>query len=378
MVAADDGVMPQTIEAINHAKAASVPIIVAINKIDKENADPERVQRQLADAGLTSEEWGGDTIYVSVSAKTHQGLNDLLEMILLQAEVMELKANPIKLAAGHVVEARLDSGQGPVATVLVQNGTLRNGDSVVCGTQYGKVRALLNDSGVRVEAAGPSMPVAVLGLSGVPMAGDDLIAIADEKDAKQISLHRAQKRRSKDLAQTSRLSLEKLYETLQVGEIRDLNLIIKADVDGSIEALRDSLIKLSNEEVKINVIHAAAGTIIESDVSLASVSDAIIIGFNVRPSPKVQDLANEENVEMSFYSVIYDVIKDVKDAIVGMMASTFEERILGRAEIREVFHVPKVGAIAGSYVTDGKVERGNQIRVLRDSIVSYEGKISSL
>jgi len=378
VVAADDGVMPQTIEAINHSKAAGVPIIVAVNKIDKANADPSRSRRQLADIGLTPEDWGGDTIFVDVSAKTHEGIDTLLEMILLQAELMELKANPAKLALGHVVEAKLDSGRGPVATVLVQNGTLRTGHTIVCGVHYGKIRAMLNDKGERVESAGPSIPIEVQGLSGVPLAGDDMVALDDEKNAKQISLHRIQKRRSKDLAKTSRLSLEKLYESLQAGEVKDLNLIIKADVEGSIEALRDSLVKLSNEEVKINVIHAATGTITESDVSLASVSDAIIIGFNVRPSPKVQDMANEENVEMNFYSIIYDVIKDVRDAIVGLMSSTFEERILGRAEIREVFHVPKVGTIGGSYVTDGKIERSRPVRVLRDGIVIYEGKISSL
>jgi len=378
VVAADDGVMPQTIEAINHSKAAGVPIIVAVNKIDKPNADPSRVQRQLAEVGLTPEDWGGDTIFVNVSAKTQEGIDSLLEMILLQAELLELKANPEKLAVGHVVEAKLDSGRGPVATVLVQDGTLRAGDTVVCGIHYGKVRAMLNDKGARIDAAGPSIPAEVLGLSGVPMAGDDMIVLGDEKDAKQISLHRIQKQRSKDLAKTSRLSLEKLYESLQAGEVRDLNLIIKADVEGSIEALRDSLVKLSNEEVKINVIHAATGTITESDVSLASVSDGIVLGFNVRPSPKVQDMANEENVAMNFYSVIYDVIKDVKDAIVGMMSSTFEERILGRAEVREVFHVPKVGTIGGSYVTDGKIERGRPVRVLRDGIVIFEGKIASL
>jgi len=378
VVAADDGVMPQTIEAINHSKAAGVPIIVAVNKIDKANADPSRSRRQLADAGLTPEDWGGDTIFVDVSAKTHEGIDSLLEMILLQAELMELKANPAKLAVGHVVEAKLDSGRGPVATVLVQNGTLRTGHTIVCGVHYGKIRAMLNDKGERVQSAGPSIPVEVQGLSGVPMAGDDLIAMDDEKNARQVSLHRIQKQRSKDLAKTSRLSLEKLYESLQSGEVRDLNLIIKADVEGSIEALRDSLVKLSNEEVKINVIHAATGTITESDVSLASVSDAIIIGFNVRPSPRVQDIANEEKVEMNFYSIIYDVIKDVRDAIVGLMSSTFEERILGRAEIREVFHVPKVGAIGGSYVTDGRIERNRPVRVLRDGIVVYEGKIASL
>jgi len=378
VVAADDGVMPQTIEAINHSKAAGVPIIVAINKIDKANADPERVQRELADLGLVPEDWGGDNIYVEISAKMNQGIDDLLEMILLQAEMLELKANPDKLAKGRVVEAKLDSGRGPVATVLIQQGTLRTGDPVVCGIHYGKVRALLNDRGLKVEQAGPSMPVEVIGLSGVPFAGDALIALAEEKDAKQVSVHRVQKQRAKELAKTSKLSLEKLYEQMQEGKVKDLNLIIKADVHGSIEALRDSLVKLSNEEVKINVIHSATGAITESDVSLASVSDAIIIGFNVRPGSKVHALANEENVDIRFYNVIYNIIMDIRNAIVGMMSSTFEERILGRAEVREVFHVPKVGSIAGSYVTDGKIERSRLVRLVRDGVVFCDGKISSL
>ncbi|MBL7179609.1 MAG: translation initiation factor IF-2 [Pseudomonadota bacterium] len=378
VVAADDGVMPQTIEAINHAKAAGVPIIVAINKIDKANADPERVQRELADAGLVPEEWGGETIFVKVSAKENTGIDDLLEMILLQAEILELKANPDRLAMGHVVEAKLDSGRGPVATVLIRQGTLKVHDPVVCGVHHGKVRALLNDRGVQVASAGPSMPAEIIGLTGVPNAGDEMIALADEKDAKQVSAHRIQKQRSKELAKTGRLSLEKLYEQMQVGKVKELNIILKADVHGSIEALRDSLTKLSNEEVKINVIHAATGTLTESDVSLSAVSDAIIIGFNVRPSSKVQALASEENVDTRFYNIIYDVIKDIKNAIIGMMSSTFEERVLGRAEVREVFHVPKVGAISGCYVTEGKVERGRKVRILRDWVVLYDGTISSL
>ena len=299
-------------------------------------------------------------------------------MILLQAEVLELRANPDRLAAGHVVESRLDSGRGALATVLVQNGTLRTGNHIVCGVHYGKVRAMMNDRGVRVESAGPSIPVEVIGLSGVPLAGDELITLSDEKDAKQISLHRIQKQRSKDLAKSSRLSLDKLYESLQAGQVNDLHLLIKADVDGSIEVLRDSLTKLSNEEVNINVIHSATGTVTESDVSLAAVSHAIIIGFNVRPSRKVRDRAADEDVEMNFYNVIYDVIKDVKDAIVGMMSSTFEEHTLGLAEVRDVFHIPKVGTIAGCYITDGKIERGRQARLIRDGVVGYEGKIASL
>jgi translation initiation factor IF-2 len=378
VVAADDGVMPQTIEAINHSKAAEVPIIVAINKMDKPDANPERVQRELADVGIVSEDWGGDTIFVQVSAKENQGIDDLLEMVLLQAELLELKANPDKLAAGHVVEAKLDSGRGPVATVLVNEGTLRIHDPVVCGVHYGKVRALLNDMGRHVTFAAPSTPVEIIGLSGVPNAGDELIALADEKDAKQVSLHRTQKQRSKELSKTSRLSLEKLYERMQENEVKNLNIIIKADVHGSIEALTDALTKLSNEEVRISVIHSATGALNESDISLAAVSNAIILGFNVRPSSKIQMLAHEENVDIRFYNIIYNVIKDVKNAIVGMMSSTFEERTLGRAEVREVFHVPKVGAIAGCYVTEGKIERAQFARILRDWVVTYEGKISSL
>ncbi|MBW1983076.1 MAG: translation initiation factor IF-2 [Deltaproteobacteria bacterium] len=378
VVAADDGVMPQTTEAINHSRAAEVPIIVAINKIDKDNADPERVQRELSDAGLVSEEWGGDTIFVKVSAKKNEGINELLEMILLQAEVLELKANPEKPASGHVVEAKLDAGKGPVATVLIQGGTLHVSDMVVCGVHYGKVRTLLDDIGREVKTAGPSMPVEVVGISGVPMAGDELMVIADEKNARQVSLHRSEKQRSKDLTRPGKISLENLYEHIQEGGIKELNLILKADVHGSIEAINDSLQKLSNIEVKINIVHSATGTITESDVSLGAVSNAIIVGFNVRPSARVQDMADEENVDMRFYTVIYDLIKDLKDSVLGMMASTFEERILGRAEVREVFHVPKIGAIAGSYVTDGKIERGSLLRLIREGVILYEGRNSSL
>ncbi len=378
VVAADDGVMPQTVEAINHARAASVPIIVAVNKIDKPGADPDRVKRALIERGLTPEEWGGDTIFVNVSAKQVTGIDQLLEMILLQAEVMELRANPDKLARGHVVEAKIDSGRGPVATVLVSEGSLRNGDAVVCGVHSGKIRAMLDDRGQSVESAGPSVPVEILGLSGVPMAGDEFVAVVDEKAARQISLHRMQKQRTRELAQTSRPSLESLFERMKLGELKDLNLILKADVHGSIEALSDALTKLSNEEVKVNVVHAATGAITESDVSLATVSQAIIIGFNVRPSPKVHAFASEENVDMRFYNVIYDVINDIKAAMTGLMASRFEERMLGSAEVREVFQIPKIGAVAGCHVTDGKVERGRSLRLVRDGVVVYEGKNSSL
>jgi translation initiation factor IF-2 len=374
VVAADDGVMPQTVEAVNHSKAAGVPIIVAVNKMDKPEANPERVTRQLSELGIVPEDWGGENIFVQVSAKAQTGLDTLLEMILLQSEMLELKANAEKLAVGHVVEAKLDSGRGPVATVLVKEGTLKTGDPVVCGVHYGKVRALLDDLGRKVENAFPSMPVEIIGLSGVPMAGDEMIAVKDEKDAKQVSQHRIQKQRSKDLAKTSRLSLEKLFERMQEGEVQDLNLIIKTDVDGSMEAIRDSLLKLSNVEVKINIVHAATGTITESDIFLASGSNAIIIGFNVRANAKVQEMAAEEHVDIRYHNIIYNVIQEIKDAIVGMMKSTFEERIMGRADVRQTFHVPKVGTIAGSYITDGKFERGQLTRLLRDGIVIYEGK----
>jgi translation initiation factor IF-2 len=379
VVAADDGVMPQTVEAINHARAANVPMIVAVNKIDKPGADPDRTKRALVERGLTPEEWGGDAIFVNVSAKQAVGIDQLLEMILLQAEVMELKANPDKLARGHVVEAKIDSGRGPVATLLVSEGTLHAGDAVVCGVHHGKVRAMLDDRGLPLQAAGPSIPVEILGLAGVPMAGDEFVAVQDERAAKQISEHRLQKQRSRDLTQASaRPSLESLFERLQQGGTKELNLIIKADVHGSIEALSDALTQLSNAEVNVNVVHAATGTISESDVSLAAVSHAIVIGFNVRPTPKVQAMAAEENVDLRFYNVIYDAINDVKSALTGLMASRFEEHILGSAEVREVFHIPKVGTVAGSYVTDGKIERGRNLRLIRDGIVVYEGKNASL
>jgi translation initiation factor IF-2 len=378
VVAADDGVMPQTIEAINHSKAAEVPIIVAVNKIDKANAEPDRVLRELSENGLVPEDWGGDTICVNVSAKQNQGIDTLLEMVLLQSEMLELKANSDKLARGHVVEAKLDAGRGPVATVLVQEGTLHSGDPVVCGMHYGKIRALLNDMGQQVESAGPSIPVEIIGLSGVPQAGDEFISLADEKDAKQVSQHRVQKQRSKELAKSSRLSLEGLFEQLQEGEVKDLNIILKADVHGSIEALRDSLAKLSNEEVKINIVHAATGTITESEVSLAMVSNSIIVGFNVRPSQKIQDLAKEEQVDIRYYNVIYDVINEIQNAILGLMSSTYEDRTLGWAEVRDLFHIPKVGTIAGSYVTDGKFERGRKVRLVREGVVIYDGKLASL
>ncbi|MDA3894616.1 MAG: translation initiation factor IF-2 [Desulfobacteraceae bacterium] len=378
VVAADDGVMPQTVEAIDHARAAGVPIIVAINKIDKPGAEPDRIKRELAEKGLAAEDWGGETILVNVSAKEKIGIDELLEMILLQSEVLELKANPNKLAAGHIVESRLDTGRGAVATVLVSEGTLRVGDPVVCGMYYGKIRIMYDDMGTQIKEAGPSIPVEIVGLSGVPMAGDELNVMAAEKDAKQVSEHRLQKQRAKELARTSRMSLEKLYEKLMEGEVKDLNLIIKADVQGSIEALKDSLIKLSFDEVKIGVIHSAVGPIRESDISLAAVSNAIILGFNVRPTAKVSLIAEEENVDIRYYDIIYNAIKDIKNAMVGLMDAKFEEKVLGEAEVRETFHVPSIGTIAGSYVTSGKIKRGAQVRLIRDGIVTYDGKVATL
>ncbi|MBW1650158.1 MAG: translation initiation factor IF-2 [Deltaproteobacteria bacterium] len=378
VVAADDGVMLQTMEAINHSKAANVPMIVAINKIDKPSADKERIVRELAEQGLISEEWGGDTIFVDVSAKKNIGIDNLLEMILLQAEMLELKANPDKQASGYVIEAKLDIGKGPVATVLVQEGTLKAGDVIVCGIHYGKVRALINDIGKQVNVAAPSIPVKVLGLSGVPTSGDQLISASDEKKAKQVSSYRTQKQRFVELAKTSRMSLDALFEKMQKGETKTLNLIVKADVQGSIEALKESLTQLSIDEVEINTIHSATGTITESDIFLAAVSNAIIVGFNVRPSGNTAAIAEEERVDIRYYNIIYEVINDIKSAILGMMKSTFKENVVGRAEVRKVFHVPKIGSIFGCYIIDGKIERNKNARVLRDGVILYDGSISSL
>ena len=378
VVAADDGVMPQTIEAINHAKAANVPILVAINKIDKPDALPDRVKRELAEQGLTPEEWSGETIVVNISAKQRIGLRDLLEMILLQADVQELKANPDKLSRGTVIEAKLDPGKGSVATVLVQDGTLRPGDPMVCGTHYGRIRAMIDDRGNRLDKAGPSIPVEIQGLSGVPMAGDEFVAMSDEKAAKQVAFHRAQKQRTRELAKSSKLSLEMYYEQMQDGIVKELNLIIRADVQGSIEALSDAVHKIESKDVKVNIVHSATGAIAESDIMLAKVSDAIVLGFNVRPGLKVRQLAIEQNIDIRFYDVIYNVVNDMKGAIAGLMESTFEEHLVGRAEVRDTFSVSKVGMIAGCYVTEGKIERGQPVRLLRDSVVIYKGKIRSL
>ncbi len=378
VVAADDGVMPQTIEAINHSKAANVPVVVAVNKMDKPDADPDRVMRELSDHGLLAEDWGGDVIFAKVSAKAETGIDELLEMILLQAEVLELKANPDRPAMGHVIEARLDAGRGPVATVLVQHGTLKAGQPVVCGLHSGKIRAMVGDLGETIDEAGPSTPVEIIGLSGVPEAGDEFIALESEKDAKQISESRMQKERAKDLAKKSRANLEKLFANMGTNEIKELKLIIKADVHGSLEALNESIVKLAQDEVDIKIVHSGTGAINESDVSLATVSDAIIIGFNVRPTPKVREMAKEENVDMRFYDIIYNVINDIKAALTGLMPSTFHEIIIGRAEVRDTFVIPGKGTIAGCYVLDGKVARGEKIRLLREGVIKCNNELLSL
>ena len=378
VVAADDGVMPQTVEAINHAKAANVPIIVAVNKIDKPGANPDKVKQSLSEHGLQPEGWGGDTIFVNVSAKQRTGIKELLEMIILQAEVMQLKANPDKFAKGTIIEARLDKGRGPVATVLVQEGTLKVGDPFVAGGHYGRVRAMLDDKGAKVLEAGPSMPVEVQGLPGVPQAGERFVVVSDEKKAKEIGTYRQMKQRETELSKSSKVSLEDLYNKIKDGEVKELGIIIKADVHGSVEALTESLQKLSTDAIKLKVLHGSVGAITETDVLLAAASNAIIIGFHVRPDVKVQALADEEGVDVRLYSIIYEVTEDVKKAMEGLLAPTIKEVVLGRAEIREIFSVPKIGNIGGCFVTDGKITRGSMIRLIRDGIVIHDGKLASL
>jgi translation initiation factor IF-2 len=351
---------------------------VAINKMDKPNATPDKVRQGLTEFGLVSEDWGGDTIFVEVSAKLHTNLDRLLEMILLQAEVMDLKANPTKRVRGIIVEARLDKGRGPVVTVLVQEGTLKIGDPIVAGTHYGRVRSMINDRGERVDAAGPSFPVEVTGLSGVPDAGDMFHAVEDEKTAKDVAQHRAQKLRETELARSSKVSLEQLFARIQEGDIKELKVIIKGDVQGSVEAVRDSLSKLSTDACRLLVLHTGVGGIIESDVSLASASDAIVIGFNVRPEPKAAALAESEGVDIRLYNIIYDAVADVRNAMEGLLAPTLREKFLGRVEVRETFSVSKIGTIAGCYVLDGKVLRGAKVRLVRDNVVVWEGKMNSL
>lgn len=378
VVSADDGVMPQTIEAINHAKAANVPIIVAINKIDKPTANPDRVKQELTEYGLVAEEWGGDTICVPVSALKREGIDELLEMILLVAEMEELKANPKRKAVGIVIEAQLDKGRGPVATVIIQKGTLKVGDVVVSGTAYGKVRSMLDDKGRKVKKAEPSMPVLLSGLSEVPNAGEHLYVVSNEKKARVYTKDKKEKLREEQLKSNQKVSLDGLFEKIQSGEIKELNVIIKADVRGSIEALKQSLEKLENEEVRVNIIHAGVGGITESDIMLASASNAIVIGFNVRPTLPAIDLAKRENVDIRTYRIIYDAIEDIESAIKGMLEPKIEEVVIGRAEIRATFKVPSAGVVAGIYVQHGKITRNCKVRLLRNDIVTFEGEVSSL
>jgi translation initiation factor IF-2 len=378
VVAADDGIMPQSIEAINHAKAANIPIIVAINKIDKPAASPDRVKQELTEYGLVPEEWGGDTICVPVSAITGEGLDHLLEMIVLVAEMQEYKANPNRRAKGSVVEAELDKGRGTVATLLVETGTIHVGDSIVAGTAHGKVRAMVDDKGKRVKKVGPSMPVEIIGLSEVPSAGDIFYVVEDDKIARQVAESKKEEIRQQNINSTQRLSLDDLYIRIQEGEVKDINIIIKADVQGSIEALKSSLERLSNEEVQVKTIHSGVGAITETDVMLASASNAIIIGFNVRPDNNTRNAAEKEKVDIRLYKVIYNAIEDIEDAMKGMLEPEYKEVVNGRAEVRQTIKVPNIGMIAGSYVTDGKINRNNSIRVIRDGIVVHEGSISSL
>lgn len=378
VVAADDSVKPQTVEAISHAKAANVPIIVAMNKIDKPGADPSRVKQDLTEHNLLVEEWGGDVICVPVSAKTGEGIDHLLEMILLEAEMLELKANPNRLAKGTVIEARLDKAKGPVTTIIVQNGTLEVGMPVVAGTCSGRVRAMINDKGQQIKKAGPATAVEILGISDVPEAGDEFNAVREDKVARQIVEKRQQKLRQETMRTSTHVTLEDLFSHIEKGEIKDLNIIIKADVQGSVGALTQSLEKLTNENVQVKIVFSGVGTITESDIMLASASNAVIIGFNVRPLTNIASLADREGVEIKTYRVIYEAIEDVESAMKGMLDPVYREVVLGKIEIRATFKVPGVGMIAGAYVVDGKVQRNAEVRLIRDGIVIHEGKISSL
>lgn len=379
VVAADDGVMPQTVEAVNHAKAAGVPIIVAVNKIDKPGAEPDKIKRELTEHGLVSEDWGGDTIFVPVSAKQKTGIENLLEMVILQADILELKAVADAPARGVIVEAKLSKGRGPVATVLVKTGTLQPGDIFVTGSHYGRVRVLVNDKGEKLRSATPSTPVEVIGLSGVPHAGDSFVVVEDEKKARQVATLREQKLKSLELAKVKRVTLDDLHIQIKDGAVKELGIIIKGDVQGSVGAIAESLEKLSTAAVKLRVIHSSVGAITETDVMLASASNAIIIGFNVRPEPKGAALAEKEKVDIRMYNIIYDAIADVKAAMEGLLEPTLKEKVLGRAQVRQVISIPKIGAIAGSYVTDGSISRASSgARLLRDNVVVYTGKIGSL
>ena len=378
VVAADDGIMPQTVESINHAKAAGIPVVVAINKIDAVGANPERIKQQLTEYELVSEDWGGDTIVCPISAKNNVGIDDLLENLVVLAEVQELKANPNRAAKGTVIEARLDKGRGPIMTVLVQNGTLHMGDIIIAGTAVGRVRTMINDRGERVEEAGPSMPVEISGLSEVPSAGDTFNAVDDERMARELAEERKAQLMNSNNGSNKKVSLEDLFSQIQAGEMKTLNIIVKADVQGSAEAVKSSLEKLSNEEVKVKVIHSGVGAINESDVMLASTSDAIVVGFNVRPDNVAREVANRSNVDVRMYRVIYDCINEVETAMKGMLAPKFREALIGHAEVRETYKVSKVGTVCGCYCTDGKIQRGCSVRVLRDNIVIHEGELASL
>jgi len=377
VVAADDGVMPQTVEAINHAKAANVPILVAVNKIDKPGSDPDRVKRELSNHGLVPEDWGGQTIFIHTSAKRGDGIPQLLEMTALQAEILELRANPARAGRGVIVEGRLDRGRGPVATALIQSGTLKEGDAVVVGSHSGRVRALFNDRGKKVQSAGPSDPVEILGLSGVPQAGDTMLVVSDERKARQIATVRSERDRLKGKSAT-RITLEDLHKQIEAGEVKELRLVLKADVQGSVEALTESLERLSTEEVKLKVIHSSVGTVTESDVMLASASNAIVLGFNVKADPKAATQAQANGVDMRSYNVIYDAINDVRAALSGMLTPEIRETVLGRAQVRQLFPITKVGTIYGSSVTEGKMVRGARARIKRGDTLLGEGVISSL
>lgn len=378
VVAADDGIMPQTIESINHAKAANIPVVVAINKMDTVGANPDRIKQQLTEYDLVPEEWGGDTIVCPISAKTGMGIDNLLENLVVLAEVQELKANPNRAAKGTVIEARLDKGRGPIMTVLVQNGTLKAGDIIIAGTAVGRVRTMINDKGQRVTEAGPSTPVEISGLSEVPSAGDVFNAVADERMARELAEERRVQQMNNSMGGTKKVSLEDIFSQIKSGEMKTLNIIVKADVQGSAEAVKSSLEKISNDEVRVKVIHSAVGAINESDVMLAATSGAIIVGFNVRPDNAARDSAARSNVDMRMYRVIYDCINEIEAAMKGMLAPQFKEVIIGHAEVRETYKVSKVGTVCGCYCTDGKIQRGCEVRVLRDNIVIHEGELASL
>ncbi|MEH6577398.1 MAG: translation initiation factor IF-2 [Amphritea sp.] len=378
VVAADDGVMPQTIEAVDHARAAGVPLVIAVNKIDKEEADPDRVKNELAQRDVIPEDWGGDVQFINVSAKTGQGVDELLDAVLLQAEILELTAVPEASGRGVVVESRLDKGRGPVATLLVQNGTLKQGDIVLAGLQYGRVRAMLDENGMPVKAAGPSIPVEILGLDGTPGAGDEFTVVSNEKKAREVALFRQGKYREVKLARQQASKLENLFSNMQTGEVKSLNIILKTDVRGSLEALTSALNELSTDEVKVNIVSGGVGGIAETDANLALASSAIMIGFNVRADVQARAVVEREEIELRYYSVIYDIIDDVKQAMTGLLAPEFKEEIVGIAEVRDVFRAPKIGAVAGCMVTEGTVHRNKRIRVLRENVVIYEGELESL